>query len=79
VADRTSAGLFGLFFDLLAENPTEEHKTMAQEIWRATRAYDFSPYQMDCDDSLLTLGLARKGLDPKYPEEGEILLYGEED
>lgn len=75
MADRTSAGLFGKVFELLAKNPTEENKTNALEFWAMRGDYDFSEYQMYCDDSLITLGLAEKGIDPEYPEDGEVVIY----
>lgn len=78
MADRTSASLFGTVFKLLAENPTDEHKTMAGKLWPLTRDYDFSPYQMYCDEALITLGLARMGINPEWPEDGEVVLYGVE-
>lgn len=77
MADRTSASVFGKIFDLLAENPTEEHKRIAQEIWPMRGEYDFSDYQMYCDESLIKLGLAKMGVDPEYPDEGEVILYNE--
>lgn len=76
MADRTSAELFNTIFTMLAENPTEEHKLMAHKMWEKQYNYDFSPYQMYCDEALVTLGLAEKGVDPKYPENGEVMLYG---
>lgn len=75
MADRTSAGLFGMFFDLLAENPTDEHKAIARKVWPERRNYDFADYQMDCAASLVALGLARKGVDERYPEDGETTIY----
>lgn len=74
MADRTSAELFGTFFELLAKNPTEEHRQMALEVYRKSRNYDFMDYQMDCDDALVTLGLARKKIDPEDGE--ERMFYG---
>lgn len=75
MADRTSARLFGRIFELLAKNPTEEHKRIAKEIFSETRDYDFNNYQMNVDDELIKLGLARRGVDPKYPDEGEVIIY----
>jgi hypothetical protein len=77
MADRTSAGLFGKIFELLAKNPTDEHKAIAKEIFAETGEYDFSNYQMYADEPLIALGLAKKGIDPKYPEEGEVIIYGD--
>lgn len=75
MADRTSAALFGEIFELLAENPTDEHKAIAKKIMAKTGDYDFSNYQMDADEPLMKLGLAKKGVDPEYPQDGEIILY----
>lgn len=77
MADRTSARLFGKIFELLAKNPTDEHKAIAKEIFAETSDYDFSNYQMDADEPLIALGLAKKGIDPKYPEDGEVVIYGD--
>ncbi len=60
MADRTTAGLFATIFTLLAETPTDEHKAMAAKLWPLTRQYDFSPYQMYCDDALISLGVAHR-------------------
>lgn len=65
MSDRTSAGLFGDIFDLLAENPSKDHKAIAKKIWPKRMEYDFSDYQMGCDESLIKLGLAKKGQGPE--------------
>lgn len=77
MADRTSASVFGKIFNILAKNPTEEHKAMAREIWPLQSDYDFSEYQMYADDALIALGLAKIGVDSRYPEEGETILYAD--
>lgn len=63
MADRTSAGLFADIFCHLAgekdQTPHERDVTFARWLWEQTRKYDFSPYQMGCDEALETLGLAR--------------------
>ncbi len=79
MADRTSARLFGKIYEMLAENPSDEHKAMAKAIWPLQWEYDFSEYQMDADNALVTLGLAKLGIDPKYPDEGEKMLYADVD
>lgn len=79
MADRTSARLFGQIFELLAKNPTEEHKQIAREIFAMNGDYDFSNYQMDADDALIVLGLAKKAVHPKYPDEGETIIYADSD
>lgn len=76
MADRTSAELFGVFFEFLAKNPTEENKEMAEDIYERIRDYDFSPDQMGCDDELITLGLAKIIPDPDC-ETNTIIEYNE--
>lgn len=77
MADRTSARLFGRILELLAANPTEEHKAIAREIWALATGYDFSPYQMgdDAEKASLALGIARRGVRECWPEEGEVTLW----
>lgn len=75
MADRTSARVFGKAFMLLAEEPFDKQRVI-DLLWKETRGFDFSPYQMCCDEALMKLGLARKGVDPDYPSEGETILYG---
>lgn len=62
MADRTAAGIFGKIFDILAKHPTEQNITTANELWTKCDDYDFTIDQMNCDSSLLNLGLAR--IDP---------------
>ncbi len=79
MADRSSAELFGMFFEMLAEDPTPEHRSMAHKIWPKTRQYDFSNDQMYCEEALEKLGLARKAVDPEYPNDGPVWTYGPEE
>ena len=75
MADRTSAGIFADLFKMLAQHPSPEHKEVAQRIYEMSRNYDFSEYQMYADEACLILGVARMGMDPGYPEDGEVLLW----
>ena len=75
MADRTSARVFGRIFELLAKYPTEQNKQIAKEIFSMTVDFDFSNCQMYADNSLIALGLARLGVDPDYPLEGEVIIY----
>lgn len=77
MADRTSAGIYGNFFNILAKNPTDENKAIAAELWEGKNEFDFSAYQMYADDALIVLGLARMGIDPDYPNDGETIIYNE--
>lgn len=78
MADRTSARLFGEMFTLLAEYNDERARKMARVLWDRSGDYDFSNYQMGADDALITLGLACRGIDPDYPEDGETVRYAGE-
>lgn len=70
MADRTSAGIFGEIFKLLAENPSEENKALAKKILPKTREFDFNLYQMYVDGYLIKLGLAEMdGEEIKYIED----------
>ncbi len=78
MADRSSAAIFGDVFTLLAKelDPGPKRDKLARHFWKESRNYDFNEYQMGCDEALFTLGLARKGVDPDYPEDGETTIYG---
>lgn len=75
MADRTAAEIFGNFFRMLAEDP-EKNMLYARRVYGMTERYDFSACQMECDDTLMSLNLARSGVD----EDGEDrVLYLHED
>ena len=78
MADRTSARLFGEVFEILAKYVPAgtERDEIARRYWGLTSDYDFAPYQMGADDALSALGLARRGVDPDWPDDGEVVLYG---
>lgn len=79
MADRTSAALFGEIFTILASKEKIDPKKLAARFFEMSKEYDFSNYQMGCDEALITLGLAKKGVREEYPEDGEVLLYKGED
>lgn len=60
MADRTSAGIFARVFEYLSlvEDPINRHE-FARFLYGESRRCDFHPCQMDCDDALVKLGLAR--------------------
>jgi hypothetical protein len=79
MADRTSAELFGMMFDIVAEElPEDRREAVALRLWKKSRMYDFSPGQMEVDEALRKLGLARLAVDPRWPEDGECWQYGPE-
>lgn len=51
MADRTSAEIFGIIFDLLS-NPTLSKQEIAQQLLEMTLNYDFSFYQMGVHDEV---------------------------
>lgn len=77
MADRDSAWIFGLVFTRLATAPTPQHVRWAKDLWRKSFDYDFSPEQMCVDPALQKLGLAKKGVDPEYPDDGQVWLYAD--
>lgn len=80
MSDRTSAYLFARMFKYLARTPDEpEARKFARELMRESREYDFSNDQMGCDNALIKLGVAAKGIDPDDPDEHERVLYMGED
>ena len=79
MADRTSAALFSEIFGMLAENPTDENKRVASAVFSLTKGYDFSNYQMEAGKELELLGIAKRHIDPEYPEDGETYLYPDDD
>ena len=74
MSDRTSAGLFADVFEYLAEEPDERNKKFARRLWGMIGEYDFTPCQMECDDALFSLGLAKKGV---YPHHDQIYYLGD--
>lgn len=76
MADRTSARAFAEIFCLLAKKPDDRAKDIASGVFKISEDYDFAPDQMECDKQLAKLGLARKGIDPDYPEDGTVWIYG---
>lgn len=77
MADRTSAALFGSIFKILAESGDERGKEYALKVWEMKEdgGYDFSDYQMYCDEALFALGLARIVDDEEEPGEKRT-VYG---
>ena len=79
MGDTSGAEMGGDVFDLLARAHKRPDKfdplKEARKFWKKMELIDCSPDEMDADKALLTLGLACKGVDPDYPEEGPIVLY----
>jgi len=52
---------------------------MAKTMWEFSHDFDFSAYQMYCDNALIKFGFAKRGIHPDYPEDGKTVLYIGED
>ncbi len=78
MSDGSGAYLFGSMLRMLAENPTDEHKRMARHLYSFAGDYDFSDYEMGADEAGIALGLARRGINERYPEAGETTLWGDQ-
>ena len=68
MADRTSAEIYGTIFRALASDKPVNKKALARKFWAESFGYDFSPYQMDCDEELVKLGLAKTVDHPDYDD-----------
>lgn len=60
MSDRTSAGIYGGMFELLASDPSDQHKKWARKLWKSSFEHDFNPCQMEADKALQKLGLAKQ-------------------
>lgn len=76
MSDRSGAMLAGVAFQIISEMdaPEQEKRKAGKRLWDSLRSFDFSPYQMDQDEALISLGLAIR---VTY-EEGERLGLLEE-
>jgi len=69
MADRNSCEAFAFFFKELAHEVDSDKNNvltahalegLALRAWRKSSEFDFADYQLDCDDALIILGVARK-------------------
>lgn len=80
MSDRTAATVFSTVFETLAGDEflmtdPDPPKKLAKKMWGLMSDFDFSPYQMYCDEALLKLGLARRVRD-EYDPGGFQIEYG---
>lgn len=57
--DSTSARIFGSVFIHLAESPTPTSRALALWLWEFSSQFDFSSQDLNCNNALRLLGLAR--------------------
>jgi hypothetical protein len=77
MSDRGAQDIFGTLFALLgAHSPVPYlYKELSETMWAKAKQFDTSPRDWQCDDELIALGLAKRGISKEYPEDGEITLY----
>lgn len=69
MGDSSGAYLFGKVFDRLAKEPADNRRdALAKFFWTEARDHDFTDYEMECDESLKQLGLAKEVKDPDDPK-----------
>jgi hypothetical protein len=79
MSDRKSCRIFAGILELLARDCSDDRKALAREVVRMSREYDFSLGDTGADDAGIALGVARRGIDPRYPGDGEMTLWLGED
>jgi hypothetical protein len=75
MVDRIGAELYGILFEVLAQNPDEETKALAKQFFDLVDTSDFSYAQMGVDEALITLGLAEQSMDAEGNE--QIRYFGD--
>lgn len=80
MADRSSAWIYGRVFEMIvrAVEPKRQ-KAEARRAWKDMQEFDFAPDDMHAEKALLKLGLAKKKVDPQFPEDGPMIVYYGED
>jgi hypothetical protein len=68
MSDRSSPQIFYLIYTLLAVNPTAEHREIAAKLWKLSQKFDFSDYELGCEEAMIALGIAEG--------EGENMKFG---
>lgn len=67
------AQLFAEIFTVVDDYVEDEdaRHSLSRRFWVLTKDYDFEYADMDCDEALIHLGLARTLPDPEYP--GDVM------
>jgi len=77
MTDRKSPDVFGRIFTMLASETAPVASSLASRVWDEMKAFDFHPMDMDCDEELFKLGLARVRPDPSFPGDNVTVYKGE--
>lgn len=75
MSDSTSERNCGTIFEFLAKNLTKDNIELAKKLWVLTYNYNFSHNQMNCDNALIKLGLAKRGIDIINDKIKEKIFY----
>jgi hypothetical protein len=73
MGDSRSPQIFGpIFEDILLYVPPGDREYLARKYWRMSQDYDFAPCELDVDNALIDLGLARRVV---HPTDGYVMHY----
>lgn len=76
MSDSTSAEIYGRLYTELAKKPdSKEIVVVAKAMWKRSWEYDFHACDMDADEALIKLGLARKVKHPGSPLGESVIQY----
>jgi len=75
MSDRSAGDLFRTMFRLIGSDPTPQHIKWAKKLWKKSGEFDTHPGDWGCDKDLITCGLAKRGANKDYPEDGTVILY----
>lgn len=78
MSDHQGAYEFGVIFRELAKDGPIDVNDFAAKMWKLALKHDFWWGDMAANEALAKFGLARKRVDPKDPEGGEVWFYGPE-
>jgi hypothetical protein len=58
ISAKDSAGIFRLFIEMLAEDPSAQHREMASRVMAHAKPYEFTLAELNAGPSLSRLGVA---------------------
>jgi len=59
MSDSRSPMFFARLFEWLAEDPTARNKAFADEMQKLSMEYDFASCELEVDDAMVALGIAK--------------------
>ena len=79
MADRSAARMMGRVFITISKNPTKQNIELAHGIYDNMGQVDFDQNQMQADEALQILGLAKKGVHPDWDDDEYWYYKGDVD